>query len=40
MKEILNNPFIEEMYNKKKGKYEELIAENDKKWGTVCRRYS
>ena len=29
---ILNNPFIEEMYNKKKGKYEELIAENDKKW--------
>ena len=32
MKEILNNPFIEEMYNKKKGKYEELIAENDKKW--------
>lgn len=32
MKEILSNPFIEEMYNKQKEEYEVLIAENDSKW--------
>ena len=36
MKKILNNPYIEEMYNKQKGKFEELVLDNDVKMQKCC----